>query len=274
MPDNTYLPKLARIVDIKTEVGGRRAIKTFRVEFLDGDGFSHRCGQCAMVSVLGKGEAMFSISSSPLLEEYLHFSVLRTGRVTVALHDMEVGDVIGLRGAYGNGFPIEAWEGKNLVFIGGGCGLAPIWSVLQTALARKRDYGDITLFHGARTPGDIVYKDELGELRERMAVHLSVDAGEPGWEEFVGFVPANLIDKKPSSLNAIGVVCGPPIMIRSVIDNLESLGFAGERIFTTVENKMKCGIGKCGRCNIGGSYACKDGPVYSWAELKNLPKEY
>ncbi|MDH4218676.1 MAG: FAD/NAD(P)-binding protein [Candidatus Aminicenantes bacterium] len=274
MDHNTYLPRLAKIIHIKEEVSGTRPIKTFRAQFLQENGFSYRCGQCAMLSVFGKGESMISISSSPLVNDYLQFSILKMGRVTSALHEMQVDDIIGIRGPYGNSFPIEKWKGKNLIFIGGGIGLAPIWSVLNTALGKKQDYGKLTLFYGARTSNDLVFKEELEELRQDLTVHLSIDVEEPEWNDYVGFVPLNVLDKKPSPKNAISITCGPPIMIKFVIQNLQALGFKDEQIFTTVENKMKCGIGKCGRCNIGLHYVCKDGPVYSWAELKNLPQEY
>ncbi|MFB0566713.1 MAG: FAD/NAD(P)-binding protein [Candidatus Aminicenantaceae bacterium] len=274
MDHNTYIPRLAKIIETKEEVGGLRPIKTFRIKFLKDNDFSFHCGQCAMLSVFGKGESMISISSSPLIKDYLQFSILKMGRVTSALHEMQNGDIIGIRGPYGNGFPIEDWKEKNLIFIGGGIGLAPIWSVLNTALGKKEDYRDLMLIYGARTSKDLVFKEELEELRKKITVHLSVDVEEPGWEEFVGFVPLNVLDKKPSPKNAITVTCGPPIMIKFVIQNLKALGFEDEQIYTTVENKMKCGIGKCGRCNIGLHYVCKDGPVYSWAELKELPQEY
>ena len=271
---NVYTPQLAKIVQIRDEVVGARAIKTFRTEFANGARFNYRCGQCAMLSVFGKGEAMISISSSPLITDYMQFSILRTGRVTSALHDMEVGDFIGVRGPYGNGFPIDEWGGKNLVFIGGGIGLAPLWSVVQTTLLRKSEFGTLSLIYGARTAKDIVFKDELAELKSQLPVHLSIDVAEPDWKEFVGFVPTNVLEKKPSPANTIAITCGPPIMIKFVIKNLKDLKFEDEQIYTTVENKMKCGIGKCGRCNIGFHYVCKDGPVYSWAELKKLPQEY
>ncbi len=274
MDHNAYIPRLAKIIEIKEEVGGARPIKTFRTQFLNKNDFSFGCGQCAMLSVFGKGESMISISSSPLVKDYLQFSILKMGRVTSSLHEMQIGEIIGIRGPYGNGFPVEDWKGGNLIFIGGGIGLAPIWSVLNTALGRKEDYGDLMLIYGARTSKDLVFKDELEDLRKKMKVYLSVDVEESGWKEFVGFVPQNVTDKKPSPKNAIAVTCGPPIMIKFVINALKDLGFEDEQIFTTVENKMKCGIGKCGRCNIGFHYVCKDGPVYSWAELKKLPQEY
>ena len=271
---NEYIPKLAKIVSIKEEVEGQRAIKTFRTQFINGDGFSHKCGQCAMLSVFGKGESMISISSSPVIKDYLQFSILKTGRVTTALHDMEIGDVIGIRGPYGNGFPIEDWKGKNIILIGGGIGLAPLWPILNTALAKREEYKNLMLIYGSRTSKDLVYKEEIEKLREKMTIHLSIDKEEPDWKDFVGFVPTNVLDKKPSPENAIAITCGPPIMIKFVTITLNDIGFHDEQIYTTVENKMKCGIGKCGRCNIGSHYVCKDGPVYSWAELKKLPQEY
>jgi sulfhydrogenase subunit gamma (sulfur reductase) len=274
MKSNDYLPQLAKIIEIKEEVSGERAIKTFRTKFVEENSFSHLCGQCAMISVFGKGEAMISISSSPLKKEYLQFSILKTGRVTTALHEMEIGNTIGIRGPYGNGFPVPEWKGKNLIFIGGGIGLAPIWSVLQTALEKKEDFGKLRLIYGARTSKDLVYRDELNELKKNIDVRLSVDADEPDWEEFVGFVPAHVSQLSPAAENAISIICGPPIMIKFTIRALQDLGFHDQQIYTTVENKMKCGIGKCGRCNIGSHYVCKDGPVYSWAELKTLPQEY
>jgi NAD(P)H-flavin reductase len=274
MSANVYLPQLARIVSVKEEVGGLRPIKTFRLQLLDGGRFAFRCGQCAMISVFGKGESMISISSSPLVPDYLQFSILQAGRVTTSIHELEDGGILGLRGPYGNGFPVDDWKGKNLIFIGGGIGLAPLWSVVQTSLLRRGDFGDLTLIYGARTSRDLVYKDELGELRTSLAVHLSIDRSEPEWREFVGFVAQNVLDKKPSPEKAVAITCGPPLMIKTAIQALSQLGFRDDQIYTTVENKMKCGLGKCGRCNLGRHYVCKDGPVYSWAELKVLPQEY
>lgn len=274
MSDNVYLPKLAEIINIKEEVEGARAIKTFQTKFVNGDEFSYRSGQCAMISIFGRGESMISIASTPLIKDYLEFSIMKSGRVTSAIHDLNEGDIIGVRGPYGNIFPMDEWHGKDLVFVGGGIGVAPIWSVLQTALGKKEDFGKLTLLYGARSAKDFVYKEKLEELRSDVDIHLSIDNEESGWQEYVGFVPNNVLDKKPSADNAIAITCGPPIMIKFVIQNLLELGFKDEQIYTTVENKMKCGIGKCGRCNIGVQYVCQDGPVYSWAELKKLPPDY
>ncbi|HEB80194.1 MAG TPA: heterodisulfide reductase subunit F, partial [Rhodospirillales bacterium] len=262
MTDNIYLPAMARIADITLETGGPRPIRTFRIEFINGGGFDHQPGQCALLSVFGKGESVASISSAPHFTDYKQFSIIKTGRVTSALHAMNVGDVIGMRGPLGNCFPIDDWKGKNITIIAGGCGLAPVWPILQTVLANKKDFGELTLFNGGRTSGDILYRDEIESLSSEMKVQLSVDAEEPGWEDYVGFVPSNVLDKKPSPKNAIAITCGPPIMIKFVIQNLAEMGFSDDQIFTTVENKMKCGIGKCGRCNIGKDYVCIKGPVY------------
>lgn len=274
MDGNIYLPQLARVIHIKSEVPGERAIKTFRLELIEGEVFSHKCGQCAMLSIFGRGESMISIASSPLIHEYKQFSIMRAGRVTSAFHELEVGDLVGIRGPYGNSFPVNDWHGKNLVFIGGGCGLAPIWPVIQTAVAKREDFENITVFYGGRSPRDIMYRTELDKLRSTADVHLSVDSPDEGWEEYCGFVPANLMEKEPSPEKAIAITCGPPAMIKFVIGNLHALGFQDEQIYTTIENKMKCGLGKCGRCNVGKDYVCTNGPVYSWADLKELPEEY
>jgi sulfhydrogenase subunit gamma (sulfur reductase) len=274
MSDNIYLPELARITHIKEEMSGERSIKTFRVEPVDGGSFEHDCGQCAMLSLFGRGEMMISIASSPLIKEYKQFSIMRVGRVSAAFHELEVGEVVGIRGPYGNSFPVDDWRGKNLVFIGGGVGLAPIWPVITTALAQRANFKNISVFYGARSPGDLMSKADLERMRSEADIQLSVDKTEPGWKGFCGFVPANVLDKKPSPDNTIAITCGPPIMIKFVIQNLGKLGFKDEQIYTTIENKMKCGLGKCGRCNVGKDYVCTKGPVYSWAELKELPEEY
>jgi sulfhydrogenase subunit gamma (sulfur reductase) len=274
MMENAYLPQMGRIAGIEEETVGARAIKTFKVEFPDGDGFEHQCGQCAMLSIFGKGESMISIASSPLVKDYKQFSIMKMGRVTTAFHDVKVGDMVGIRGPYGNQFPLADWKGRDLVFIGGGVGLAPIWPVIQTAVAQRQDYGKITVFYGARSSRDIMYKADFERLKASADVQLSIDNKEDGWQGYTGFVPANLMDKAPSATNAIAITCGPPIMIKFVIQNLQKLGFTDEQIYTTIENKMKCGVGKCGRCNVGKDYVCVKGPVYSWAELKKLPQEY
>ena len=276
MKDNPYQPWLATIDDIREEVGGVRPIKTFRLKFQDKNiqnNFTYLPGQCTMISLLGQGECFFAISSSPTKKDYIEVSVMKLGKVTTALHECEPGDVVGVRGPYGNNFDVDGWQGKNLVFIGGGIGQAPLRSLINYVVDNRKKYGKLDVIYGARSSKDLSYKQEFAELEKRKDVHLSIDVAEDSWKKFVGFVPNNLLEVKPSPKNSIAITCGPPIMIKFVIQNLEKLGFTDDQIFTTLEMRMKCGIGKCGRCNIGNLYVCKDGPVFSYQQLKNIQGE-
>ena len=275
MPDNPYLPSPARIEEVRVETPDTN---TFRVVFCEDDcreGFVYRPGQFAEVSVFGAGEAPFSITSTPSRPGFLEFSIKRMGRVTSALHQMIGGERIGVRGPYGNNFPVGEWKGRKLLFIGGGIGLAPLRSAINYCLDNRADYGDIDIIYGARSPADLVFKPELErwEQRSDMRLHLTVDRGDDEWQGRVGFVPALLTELGPSPQGVSTITCGPPIMIRLVLQGLEQLGFRDEQIVTTMEMRMKCGVGKCGRCNIGRSYVCVDGPVYNYAQLKQLGSE-
>ncbi|OLS33256.1 MAG: Sulfhydrogenase 2 subunit gamma [Candidatus Heimdallarchaeota archaeon AB_125] len=272
---NPYQPLLAKVVKITNEVDGARAIKTYKLVFQDEEtkiNFSFIPGQFVMVSVFGKGESTFAISSSSTQKDYIEISVMKHGKNTAALHELEEGDIVGVRGPYGNTFDVKGWEGKNIILIGGGIGQAPLRSVLNYILDNRDKYGTLDAIYGARTSSDICYKEEFAELEKRddVNVHLSIDVEEEGWNNYVGFVPNNLMEVKPSSENAIAITCGPPIMIEYVIQNLLKLGFTEKQIYTTLEMRMKCGIGICGRCNIGNLYVCKDGPVFSYEQLKGL----
>jgi len=201
------------------------------------------------------------------------------GKVTSAIHALEAGEMITIRGPYGNKFPLEDWYQKNIITIGGGIGQAPLRSVIQYVLDKRDQFGALDIIYGARTTADLCYREDFFELersgfwqRRNVRVHFSIDVQEDGWDRFVGFVPDNVLRIKPSPENAIAITCGPPIMIKYVIKNLLALGFKDEQIYTTLENRMKCGIGKCGRCNVGSLYVCKDGPVFSYKRLKSLPE--
>ena len=272
--NNPYLPHAAKITEVREEASGERPIKTFRVVLANGHDFNHRPGQCAIIGILGIGESMISIASSPTRQGYLEFSIMKLGKVTTALHEFEAGDTISIRGPYGNGFPVNQWKGKNIVTVGGGIGQAPLRPLIQYILDNREDYGQLESIYGARTSKDLCFYEDLLELEKRddLKVHLSIDREETGWNRFVGFVPDHLLQIKPSPENTIAVTCGPLVMIKYVIHNLLTLGFSDQHIFTTMENRMKCGIGKCGRCNIGHLYVCKDGPVFSYATLKSLPE--
>jgi len=277
---NLYIPHKARIKEIITETAAND-VKTFRVVFEDEsvwDSFQYRPGQFAELSVFGVGEAPISITSSPTQKGYLEFSIKKAGEVTTALHYSAPGELIGVRGPYGNHFPVDIMEGKHLVFIAGGIGLAPLRSLITYVLddEHRGKFRDVTIIYGARSPGDLVFKWELEkwEKREDIQFYLTVDRGDETWTGREGFVPAVLMEVSPSPEDTIAITCGPPIMIKFVLQNLEKLGFSPSQIVTTLEMRMKCGVGKCGRCNIGPRYVCKDGPVFTYEQLRQMPQEY
>jgi len=275
---NIYKPYLMRLEKITEEAPG---VKTFRLLFQNEEeskNFSFQAGQFGEYSVLGEGESTFCIASSPTRKEYLECTFRQMGRVTTALANREVGDTIAFRGPYGNTFPLEEWFGKNLLYIAGGIALPPLRCVIWNTLDLRDRYQNITILYGARTVADLVYKHELEEWEKRGDVKLltTVDPGgeTPEWKGQIGFVPAILEKEAPASDNTIALVCGPPIMIKLTLPVLKKFGFTPENTFTTLENRMKCGLGKCGRCNVGKYYVCKDGPVFTLAQLNELPPEY
>ncbi|NSW76679.1 MAG: FAD/NAD(P)-binding protein [Candidatus Atribacteria bacterium] len=270
---NIYLPELVQIQEIIEET---RDIKTFRVQ--RPHDFEYRPGQFAEVFVPGKGEAPFSITSSPTQEAFLEFSIKRVGTVTEALHRLNPGETVGVRGPYGNGFPIDSLRKQNLLFIGGGIGLAPLRSLINYVLSApyRGNFGDIFILYGARTPQDLVFRWELEEWKKRedLSLLVTVDRGDDSWRGRVGLVPEVLKELSIDAKDFKAIVCGPPIMIKFTIKTLLEMGFQPGCIITTLEMRMKCGLGKCGRCNIGPYYVCKDGPVFSYEELQKMPEEY
>ncbi len=275
---NLYQPHLMRVDEIVDETVDTRTLRlSFRDEQVAGS-FSFLAGQFGEYSVFGEGECTFCIASPPTRRGYLECSFKQVGKVTAALRDVEVGDTVGFRGPYGNSFPLHEMEGSDLVFIAGGIGLAPVRCVIWNALDLRDRFRQVTILYGARSVGDLVYRRELEEWGRRADVKLvtTVDPGgeAPDWKGEVGFVPAVVERAAPPAAKAFAVVCGPPIMIKYTLPVLEKLGFSDGRIYTTLENRMKCGLGKCGRCNIGPVYVCKDGPVFTAAQLKALPPEF
>lgn len=257
-------------------------IKTFHLKFQDDkvrESFSFKAGQFAEYSAFGAGESTFCIASSPTRMDHIECCFRQVGKVTTALANLTEGDTIGFRGPYGNVFPIEEWEGKNLIFIGGGIALPPLRSVIWNVLDLRDKYKDISIVYGAKTVEDLVYKREIAQWEERPDVNM-VKTVDPGgetddWDGHVGFVPHVLEnDFAPSPDNTVAIVCGPPIMIKFTFEALERLGFEQSQMITTLENRMKCGLGKCGRCNIGSTYVCIDGPVFRAEELAALPQEF
>lgn len=276
--ENIYLPHKMIIEKITEEAP---SVKTFRLKFADektAENFKFRTGQFGEYSVFGVGESTFCIASPGTRQGYIECTFRKAGKVTSALADLEEGDIMGFRGPYGNSFPIEEWEGKNLVFVAGGIALPPMRSVIWNCLDLRDKFKDITILYGARSVDDLVYKYELEEWRNRTDVNLvtTVDPGgeTPEWKGEVGFVPNVLEKMAPKAENTIAIVCGPPIMIKFTLPVLQKLGFKDADIFTTLENRMKCGFGKCGRCNVGKMYVCVDGPVFTQAQLADMPNEY
>jgi NAD(P)H-flavin reductase len=281
MVKNPYKPYPVKIDEIIVETDDRN-IRTFHLKFLnpeDEAAFRYFPGQFAEISVPGQGEIPIGIASSPTEKGYLKFTVNKAGKVTTYLHNMKPGDIIGVRGPLGNWYPWDKLEGSNVVIIGGGFAFTTLRSSIVYMLdpENRHKFGNITVVYGARNPGLLLYKEELfaWERRDDIVMHITVDAtNDPNWKYNVGFVPAITKEKAPSSENAYAIVCGPPIMIKFTLPVLRELGFAPDRIITSLEMRMKCGIGMCGRCNIGTEYVCKDGPVFTFEQLSRLPNEY
>lgn len=276
--ENPYLPSRVKVKETFVE-SDDRMLKTLELVFPekeDEEKFAFLPGQFCELSIFGKGEAPFGIASSPTEKGFLRFTVNRAGVVTTALHYLEEGEELGLRGPLGNHYPIEEFKAHSVVIIGGGFAFTTLRSLLVYLLAHRGDYNDITVVYGARAPGLLLYREELWEWEKRddLTVYITVDEGDESWERLEGFVPTVVKEKAPSSDNAYSVICGPPIMIRFTLPILTELGFRPDRIYTSLERRMKCGLGMCGRCNIGPFYVCKDGPVFNYAQLEGLPKEY
>lgn len=278
--DNYYIPYRMRITSIIDEAP---QVKTFRLEFTnseDAANFNFIAGQFGEYSIFGEGESTFCIASSPTRKGYIECTYRAVGRVTTALSKCDVGDIIGFRGPYGNTFPIESWYGKNLVFITGGIALPPLRCVIWNCLDLRDKFKDISIFYGARTVNDLVYKHELKDWKEnkdhKVNMYVTVDPGgeTPEWDGEIGFVPDIVKKYPPKSDNTIAIVCGPPIMIKYTLPILSDLGFKNNDIYTTLENRMKCGVGKCGHCCVGNVYICKDGPVFTYEQVLQLPPEY
>jgi sulfhydrogenase subunit gamma (sulfur reductase) len=275
---NLYQPHKVRIQEIIDETIDTR---TFRLTFENkalADSFDFKAGQFGEYSVFGWGESTFCIASSPTRKGTIECTFKAVGKATNAMRQLQEGDTMGFRGPYGNSFPLDQMEGKSIVFIAGGIGLAPVRSVIWNALDLRDHFKDVSIVYGARSVADLVYKRELVDWAARADVTMrqTVDPGgeTPEWKGDIGFVPTVVEKAAPSASDCFAVVCGPPIMIKYTLPVLEKLGFQPDHVYTTLENRMKCGVGKCGRCNVGGVYVCKDGPVFSAAELAKLPAEY
>lgn len=269
---NPLVPVLCEVADVFNETPD---VQTYTIKTLDGKKpLSPMPGQLAMVSLLGVGEAMFSITSQG--EDYIQTSIKKTGMLTEAFHEMQPGQKIGVRGPYGNHFPIDELKGKDILFIGGGIGLAPVRSLIHYCFEHREDFGHLDILYGSRSKADLCFKEDLFENWPKVSdtdLYITVDVGGDDWDGHVGFVPSFVeeVGFKPEGKKVI--LCGPPIMIKFCSESLLKMGFEKEDVITTLELRMKCGIGKCGRCNIGSKFVCLDGPVFNLKELDELPDE-
>ena len=273
--DNLYLPMKAEIKNIEQETFDT---KTFTFSFKDKktqDSFKYEPGQFIEISVFGAGEGPFGMATSPTRKGYFISTIRAVGKLTKALHELKVGDEVGIRGPFGNSFPFNEVKGKDIVFVGGGIGLPPLRSLIHYMFDNRQDYKNITILYGARTPKDLVYKDELKEWEKKEDIKFlsTVDVGDDSWKGNVGVVPVLFKKVQLDAPNTAAFVCGPPIMIKFVIQDLLKMGFKEENIISTLERYMKCGVGKCGHCAIGHKYVCVDGPVFNFKQIKNLPEK-
>jgi len=281
MAKNPYFPLSMHILRSYYE-STDRSLKTLELSFDDPEEARefYRAfipGQFCVLSLFGKGECALGIANAAWEGDFVRFTAQKMGSVTTALHQMKAGDPIGMRGPLGNGFPLDNWKGKNLVIIGGGCAFSTLYALTKHLYhpSVRGDYGQLKVIYGTRNSGLCMYKQDIQSWHQRddLEIHQAIDVPEEGWDHHVGYVPNVVKEVAPSPENAVAIVCGPPIMTKFTLPALTELGFPPEAIFTSLEKRMKCGIGKCGRCNIGPKYICKDGPVFSLAELNALPND-
>ncbi len=272
MDSDVFLPLIARIDAVRDETPDT---KTFTLSFrepADSTAFRFLPGQFVELSVFGYGEAPFCIASSPTRGSIFETTIRHTGKLTDALHRLGPGEEVGIRGPFGNGFDVAAVRGTDLLFVAGGIGLPPLRSLIWNVLDERDRFRNVTILYGARTPADLVYKDELKGWAATSGVelHITVDNAMPGWTGNVGMVPTLFTKTTLRPESTMAYVCGPPIMIKFVVQDLFMHGFQEESVISTLERMMQCGIGKCNHCAIGHRYVCRDGPVFNFRQIREL----
>jgi sulfhydrogenase subunit gamma (sulfur reductase) len=272
MNSDVFLPHIARIDAVRDETPDT---KTFALRFRtpeDSEAFRFLPGQFVELSVFGYGEAPFCIASSPTRPGAFETTIRRVGTLTDALHQLGLGAEVGIRGPFGNGFDVGSARGNNLLFVAGGIGLPPLRSLIRNVMDERDQFGNVTILYGARTPVDLVYKDELKEWEttEGVELHVTVDNALPGWTGNVGIVPVLFAKTTLRPESTIAYVCGPPVMIKFVVQELLTRGFQEESVISTLERMMQCGVGKCNHCAIGHRYVCRDGPVFNFKQIREM----
>jgi sulfhydrogenase subunit gamma (sulfur reductase) len=270
IPDvSPYLPRWAEISRVEKLTESE---KLFEMNFLDGRSLGHKPGQFVEVSILGIGEAPISISSPPGVKNSFELAIRKVGNLTNAIHGLNIGDKIGIRGPFGTCFPVDEVKGKDILFVAGGIGLVPLRSFIKFSLEHRNDYGDITVLFGARTPAEQLFLDELEGWRKRQDVKYleTVDRADANWKGPVGVITTLFNKIQIDAAKTYCVVVGPPVMYRFVIMEAKQKGIPDNQIFLSLERRMKCGLGKCGHCQINNLYVCQDGPVFRYSEIFDL----
>lgn len=274
MSDNTTIPEIVTVEEIRDEIVD---VKTFYLSFDERPGkkpFAFKSGQFIMCTVFGAGEFAVSLPACPENDRF-HLTVRRTGKVTNALHELKPGDKIGVRGPFGNGFPFEDIQGKNIIYVGGGIGIIPLRSSIMHVMQNNQKFGRILMFYGARTPRDLMYQYNLKDWKTApgFETFIAIDNPMPGWDGPTGFVHTLIKNNDIPVKDTVAFVCGPPMMFNAVIKELIGRGLDEHSIISTLERHMKCGIGKCQHCSIGRTLVCTDGPVYTYHQIKTLGEQ-
>ncbi len=275
MSESIYLPESATIISINEQTENE---KLFKIKLDSGLELGHQPGQFVEVSVFGIGEAPISITSSPTNTDSFEICLRAVGNVTKALHNMKPGDKIGIRGPFGTGFDVESLKGKDLLLIGGGLGIVPLRSMINYIFDRREDFGKVTILYGCKEPCELLYGVEVANWKKRHDVehHLTVDKCPEGdcWEGNIGVITTLIPNVDFDVNNTYALVVGPPIMYKFVITSLKEKDVPDDHIIVSLERHMKCGVGKCGHCQINGAYVCKEGPVFNYSDLKNMPEAF
>ncbi len=274
--ENPYLPSIATVSKVIKETPNIVSIQVVFDDEKERESFHFEPGQVGQISIFGFGESTFVINSSPADTSSLQFTVMKVGVNTNAISNLSEGEKVGIRAPLGNWFPYKEWQNKKILIAGGGIGLAPLRPLILTILSNRDQYKDLTVLYGAKTPEDLCYKYDLEEWKNSKDINLvqTIDNACYGWGEEVGMCPNVLEGMNPSPDNTVAITCGPPIMIKYTLHVLDKLKFAPDRVYTTLERRMKCGVGKCGRCNIGEKFVCVDGPVFSLTELNEMVEPF
>jgi len=274
--ENPYLPSVAMVRRVIKETPNIVSVQLVLEDEKERESFSFKPGQVGQLSVFGSGESTFVINSPASNTEVLQFTVMKVGVNTTAISNLSQGERVGVRAPLGNWFPCQQWEGKNLLIIGGGIGLAPLRPLIFHVLENRDKYKDLTVLYAAKTPEDRCYKYDLEKWSKSDDINLvqTIDTACHGWNEEVGLCPNVLEKMGPSPQGTVAITCGPPIMIKYTLEVLKKLKFGSDMVYTTLERRMKCGVGKCGRCNIGEKFVCVDGPVFSLQELEGIPEPF